>query len=1385
MKFVNKIILVGLCAIGMVYPAAAQQKEINFISLTTEDGLSSNNINAILKDRYGMVWLGTEDGLNKFDGTHLTIYRHNPVDSGSLLSNEILSLHEDKAGNLWVGTSGGSLSLYDRKKNRFIHFRAGKGPNSIKNNVIRGVCSDYTGKIWIAHYDGVNVLDPKTGIISLPPIAKNNLNPTSFKSCNTVFEDQGHRMWIGTTQGAFRYDPANHSISHFSHQPGDAASLGNNNVNAITQDNRGNVWIATNNGLSKWDRNTDRFINFTHDDKQPSSLSSAGVSTVAVDGDNLWIGTTEGLNIMNMLTDKIDKYQLDHRNIHGLTAGRIKCIYIDKQGIYWLGTIRGGVDRYDKNLNLFNYVRSNYFDEKGLNASVVNAFEEAENGNVFVGTDSRGLSIFDPKTKLFQHVPIRSTGKNANDRLVVLSLKLGRNKQLKIGTFGQGLIYMDPDLKKYSQLLQGPGIEDLNSSDIYCITETRDGNTWVGTNGQGINVLDANRKVIRRYTPNPIQKNDVLLPINGYIREICEDKEGLVWIATHGGGMAVLQPSSGKFTIYNTMNSNLPNDKIQSIIEDSRGLIWAGTLGGGLVEFNKTTKKMTVYSEDDGLQNSTVYEIQEDNKGMLWVSTNKGISSIDTKTKAVSNYNHHNGLQHNNFARGASIRLSDGTLFFGGLDGINYFDPSLLIKNKNIPTVMITGLRISNQPVQAAEKGPIQDHISVAKEINLNYKQNFALDFVGVSYTAPEQNKYAYKLEGFDKDWNYVGNTTTASYTNLDPGRYVFRVKASNNDGVWNNEGASITVYVHPPFWRTTYAYIIYVLAAIGTLFYIRHRGIQKIKRKYAIQQEKAKLEQERKDAERTHELDMLKIKFLTNLSHEFRTPISLILGPVDTLITQQKHMPSAGKLEMIKRNGRRLLNLVNQLLDFRKLEEHELKIHSEEGELVTFIKEISDSFSDLAERKNIDFSFTTNAATFHTLFDHDKLERVLFNVLSNAFKFTPAGGTVRLELEKTEPISESSATWFNIKIADTGIGIPPDKKEKIFELFFQNATQASILNQGTGIGLSITKEFVKMQGGKISVDSEPDKGTTFTIQLPFILHEPQATNNAVAELSKYTHPIGVAEEAAFKGDLAMVEPAESLSVLLVEDNDDFRFYLKDNLRLQYKVIEAANGKEGWQKALTHHPQLIVSDINMPEMDGIEFSQKIKGDKRTSHIPIILLTAMTAEEDQLRGLKTGANDYISKPFNAELLNAKIRNLLVLNSSLKNTYSKQIKAIQPETEIQSEDEKFLQKVIRYLEENLSNPQLSVEDLSRHVGMSRSTLYLKVLELTGQKPVEYIREFKLEKAAMLLEKSGMNVNEVAYSVGFSTPNYFAKSFKLKFKLLPSEYMSKMRNGKSNGA
>jgi signal transduction histidine kinase/DNA-binding response OmpR family regulator len=819
--------------------------------------------------------------------------------------------------------------------------------------------------------------------------------------------------------------------------------------------------------------------------------------------------------------------------------------------------------------------------------------------------------------------------------------------------------------------------------------------------------------------------------------------------------------------VLNHANSKLPIDKVQSIYCDHAGRIWVGAQGGGLCLYKPQSQTFEIFDESFSLSNDVIYKILEDSKGKIWVSTNKGISSFDPEKKVFRNFSYYNGVLQSTFNIGSGLKTADGQLFFGGLDGFNYFNPAEILQKKNIPPLVITSLKINNKQVNPIENSEIQEHISIAKEIVLSYKQNFSLDFMALNYTVPHESRYAYKLEGFDKEWNQVGTSTTAVYTNLDPGSYTFHLKAYSEDGSWETPEKVIEITVEPPFWMTFYAYLFYAIVIALIVWGIRRSSIQKLKREFVLEQERLEMkhliEKERHDAEQKTELEKVKVKFLTNLSHELKTPLTLVLNPIENLMFQENSTEKLEMLNLISRNAKRLLNLVNQLLDLRKIEANELNLNATEGDLVSFCQEIVDSFKYIAVRKSIHLHFVSVYSHYHTSFDKDKMERILINLLSNAIKFTNEGGNVSFQ------IAQEGTSGIRLIVRDTGIGLSKDSTDKIFERFYQINNNVDILNQGSGIGLSIAQEFVKLHGGTIKVESEEGVGSAFIISLP--LYSLEAVQSPPIDLEPEVTPIT---------DFAKSEPPkiELPIILIVDDDDDLRAYLVESLKSKYKVIEASDGRQGWQKALSYHPQLIVSDVNMPVVDGVEMVRKIKNDTRTKHIPVIMLTVLSEEVDQLKGLESGASDYLSKPFSFHLLSIKIENLLSLNSLLKSTYSKHIQLETPEIEIESEDEKFLLKLSKYVEENIEDPDLTVEELSKVMFVSRGTLYNRVLSLTGETPVEYVRSVKLKKSIALLQKNDMKISQIAYAVGFSNPNYFARAFKAKYNVSPTEYITQTR-------
>lgn len=1337
------------------YLIQAQESNLHFINFSSKDGLPSSTVNAILKDRWGYMWFGTDDGLSRYDGSRFIAYNHNGADTSTLSSNNIMALYEDAQGNLWVGTDKG-LSLYDRVHDAFRNTNATQGCS------VRTICGDQNGNLWIGSYSGLYKYHHATGYSKYYSSKDGGNNQFASSMIISVFLDSQQRLWIGSNAGLYLYQPSVDDFVLFSGNTPDS-SLIHRTIKVITEDHEGNLWVGTiDGGLKKLPYGGSSFQNYQSGSDRSGSLSSNRIYGIAQDNDGkLWIGTEKGLDILDPRSGEVEHVVTNARNKYSMKGNSIRSLYIDRKGIYWVGTFQNGVNKYDINLTAFNLVQSNPFDPFGLSSPKVTSFAEGPNGNIYVGTDGGGLNFYNRRSGMFNRIEV------GRRPLTILAIeKVG--VELWLATYQQGIYVLNTRNGKVRHFSREDGSSGLISNEIFCIRKDRYGNIWIGTNGMGVQVyLPGRGKFLQLSDYTAGAAGDKVQP-KGFVRAIEEDKEGRIWMAVIGRGLDMYDPATNTLRMYRRDHSTFPIDEIQCVLAGKDGILWGGTAGRGLCRIDLKNNSFKVYSAHDGLASEVIWKILEDSSGILWLSTNKGISRLDPSKPAFKNFTHENGLQPSAFTLGAGLLTKNGEMFFGGLEGFNYFLPKALHYNRNIPSVVFTGLKVDNNPAEPGGKGPIRSDITMAREIKLDYGQNFSIDFTTLDFTSSYECQYRYKLEGFNNSWTYIGTSKTAVFTNLDPGKYTLLVKAYNPNGEWTTESAAITVYIKPPFWRTYYAYAFYLLLAASTLLAVRYRGIRRLKQKFAAEQERQQIrqliEEERKAAERQRAFDEAKIKFLTNLSHEFRTPIALIAGPVQTLFDGETDQKKRDQLGMVKRNTRRLLNLVNQLLDFRKLEEQELRLNATAGDIIGFAKEVVESFRDLADRRHIRFCFHTSMENYYTVFDRDKIERVLFNLLSNAFKFTARHGEVVMCMKK-----DDSEGGIMISISDNGIGMTVGEQTRIFDRFFQGETHAGIMNQGSGIGLSITREFVRLHGGSISVNSFYGKGSEFTIRLPLAEQALSLQEAHGDELPGHEPLNGQADmqETAHKG-------RPCLRVLLIEDNEEYRNYLKDNLRSSYKIIEAVDGREGWQKALSGHPHVIVSDISMPHIDGITLSKKIRADKRTAHIPIILLTALTGDAYQLKGLQTGASDYLTKPFSADILKVKIQNLALLNQSLKETYSRRLEVSTSPSAVESEHERLLLKITSYIEENIDDDKLSVEQLAKHLFMSRATLYNKVMDMTGETPVEFIRSIRLNKAAELLEKSDLRIGEIGYSVGFLTPNYFTRAFKAKFNMSPSEYV-----------
>jgi signal transduction histidine kinase/ligand-binding sensor domain-containing protein/DNA-binding response OmpR family regulator len=1370
MRLVVKLIVVAyLFCTGILQ---AQQPAYHFRHLDFSQGLSHNQVSAIYKDRRGFMWFGTMSGLNRYDGYVIKTFHHSIKDSTSLSDDYISKIVAGPFNKLWIQSRTGFniydpvTERFDRRANKYLQqlglpgtglsdiVQAGTGywfvyqdsgiyyfennkpvvslrPNkSLPPITIADIKTDSKNNIWIVYCNGLieKVDAASKKIIARTTMLQQKLN--GKKNFYRLFVDSQDECWIyvgGVFNGAYRVNIKNNTIEQFAKDEG-TAILSSNIIMSMAEDNKGLLWIATDHG---------------------------------------------GLNILDKRNMRVQVLVNKEGNDKSLSQNSITEVYKDDLGIMWVGTYKQGINFYQEGINKFPLYNHQESDAFSLPFNDVNRFAEDAKGNIWIGTNGGGLIYFDRTSNSFKQFRHNPANVNSLCNDVIVSLCIDHNNILWIGTYYGGLDSYDGKTFKHYRH-NNKDTNSLADDRVWVIYEDKNKNLWIGTYEAGLERFDPHTNSFFHYKPNA--PNSVHA---GFISCITEDRQGNLWVGT-SYGIDVKSNSSASFRQLLSSSTGLSNDNINSIFQDSRGAVWVGTRDG-LNIYNPTNNSFQVFRKEDGLPDNTILNIVEDKLQNLWISTPNGISRITYKASPAKgytinclNYDRADGLQGKQFNLNAALRTRSGDIIFGGAQGFNLFNPANLKINTHEPAVVLTGLQVFDRMVAPGEK--IGNHVVLQKAISetdvitLRYDQDiFSIEFAALSYINTRKNRYAYRLEGFNNNWLFTdGSSRKVTYTNLDPGKYTFYVKASNEDGIWNETGIAVNIIILPPFWKTPWAYMLYVLVGLVILYVARRMIIQRAKMRFA-------LEQERKEAQHLHELDKMKIHFLTNVSHEFRTPLTLILTPLEKMIGSATEPVLKSQYQLIHRNAKRLLNLVNQLLDFRKMEVQEIKLHPAIGDFVHFAKDITFSFSDIADKKSIRLSFDSNIEQLEIYFDKDKFEKILFNLLSNAFKFTPDGGTIDVNLDYKMPEEEAEHGSLSIQVKDSGIGIPADKHERIFEHFFQNDIPESMVNTGTGIGLSITREFVKLHNGNISVESEPEKGTCFTVTIPAYKIFKQVSTDQPVQIPIANKEVPTEEPESDKG--------HKKTILVVEDNEDLRFYLKENLKGSYHVEEAVNGSEGWEKIQKLNPELVVSDIMMPVMDGIELARKIKTNTLTAHIPVILLTAMGSEEKQVEGFGIGINDYITKPFTFEILASRIRNLLAQQKLLQKKFQKQIEVNPSEITVTSLDEQFIKQVLEAVEKNMDNPNFSVEDLGQEVCLSRASLYRKILSLTGRTPLEFIHSIRMKRAAQLLEKSGKTVAEIAYEVGFNNPKHFTKCFKEEFKVLPSQYLQEKNKQKAS--
>ncbi len=1255
------------------------------------------------------------------------IYPIQIIPSG-ISSDRIKSICAEKSGNLWIGTDGGGLEYLELNNEIFHHYKYNPSdPFSLNNNTVSVIHVDKNDFLWAGTKSGLNKFIKESGkFISY----KSSDDPQSISGNQiaSIFEDKLGYLWIGTRDGGLnQFDPLTNRFKRYSHDPKNPNSISDDYAWAVYGNSDGLIWIGTYSlGLNLFDTKTEKFTQYRKVFNDPKSLSDDQITTIYENQSGIvWIGTwSAGINKYDRKKEKFITYSSIPGNPNSLSGNSVYAIYKDSNEELWVGTDIGGLTRINERENKFTHY---FHDQNNLNSissnSVFSICEDSD-GYIWIGTDDAGINKFDKAANKFQH--FKYDPKNPNS--------LGDNR----------------------------------ISQIFCDSY---GDLWIGIKG-GIDKLKRGGTQFIHYKNDPKNTKSVSEQL-AYI--FYEDKTGNLWIGTHGDGLMIYNRKTDDFNFYRSDPANLSNslshDAVSSLCEDENEILWIGTNGAGLNRFDRAKNQFKHFNEKNRLANDVVNGILSDNKGNLWISTGKGISKFNIKSETFTNYVSKDGLQGSDFNGRAYFKSRNGEMYFGGSNGLNCFHPDEIIENPFVPPIVITDFQILHKPVAVGydpywDRTILNESISETKLIDLKHYDNIiSFEFAALDFHSPEKNQYAYILEGFDNHWIHTSaKERTITYTNLNPGEYTLKVKGSNNDGVWNEAGTSLKIIIHPPWWATWWSYTLYgfvfiLIFVTSTRIYLnRHR----LRTQLTLEQEHAK---------RLEEVDKLKSNFYANISHEFRTPLMLILGPAEKLALKLADEESKKHTSLIKGNANRLLNLINQLLDLSRLEAKKLKLHASPGNIVQFIKGLVREFDQIAEQRDISLKLILEKDSIIAYFDKEKMERIITNVMSNAIKFTPQSGRI------TVNITESTNNEVEIIIRDSGVGIPKNELTKIFDRFYQVDGSNTREHEGTGIGLALTKELVELHKGQISIDSIEGHWTEVKIYFP--LGREHLTDDEINESSEYELQVFEAKKDFEQYDTVCEESGDEnlidkTIVLIVEDNPDVRDYIKDDLKKIYHIEEAANGEQGLRKAQKYIPDLIVSDVMMPKMDGYEMTMKLRQDEKTSHIPIILLTAKSDRDSKLEGLGLGADAYLTKPFDTQELLVRIKNLIDTRRLLQEKFGVGNAVLhKPEKEKLSYlDQQFLERVMMVIDQHIAEEEFSIEEFGKDVGMSRSQMHRKLKALTGKSTSIYLRTVRLAKAKQLIENQKGTISEISYQVGFSSPAYFSRCFKEEFGFTPSE-------------
>lgn len=1332
---------------------------MTFANLSVKDGLTQGTINTIYQDRQGFIWFGTTDGLNRYDGYKFRTFKHIKGDSTSISNNIINCIIEDEIGNLWIGTIDG-LNRYDPLTESFRTYKHNStDEKSLSNNYVKSLFIDEENLLWIGTDRFLNCFNEQTNEF-VHYVFDGLLANTRVYD---IYKDTYNDMWLATRDaGLIKFNPKTFEYVQYLHDPNNPHSISADHVYVIYENSDKQLWFGTwEHGVNIYDRGRDCF-NRIPVRKDGTGLNNNQIRCIAENEDgHLWIGTFEGLNIYDPETQTF-QYCLRHNNIPGsLSYNTINYIFRDRIGSMWLGTHGGGVNVYNHLLGQFHLIDPKVIQDHDY--GFIGPLVENK-GKIWIGTEGGGLACYDIKTGEYQYFDLYNPTRAPLNSNTIKTLCIDRNNNLWVGTYAGGVLTFDMENKKIINYYDNFGSTDNNIvNDIF---EDSRGNIWVGSNTvEGIHLKACGSDKFMSGFEIRLDSQRVDLP---WIRTICEPNTDELWFGSIYYGIFVYK--DGKTTRHiSTSNSNLSSDYISVIMEDSDGDILIGTYGGGINIYESRTGEIKVLTTADGLLNDNVCAIIEDDFGSLWISTVAGISKFNKQDNKFTNYScNKNGFPIEALSLKSGLLASDGQLYFGGNNGLVHFHPGNIANNRNVPPIVITDLFINNKKVFLNdETGILKQSISKTKAITLRHDQmnNITFEFVALNYIFPENNQYMFYLEGYEQTWNKAGFQNQVTYTNLPAGEYVLKIKASNNSAIWNENYLSLDICVLPPLWATWWAYTLYALLFIALVYTIGYYIFSRIK----LQNDIAMKQKEKQALEQVYQM---RLNMFTNFSHELRTPLTLILNPIKNILSDTALPPAyKSSLEVVSKSANRILSLVNQLLDLRKQESGRVQLKIVETDAVKFVREIVLLFRELAASKQITLEFHTSDDSVLTWFDSSLMEKVLYNLLSNAIKNTPEKGTIDVLLSKK---STSKGKELEIMVSDTGKGIPEKDIENIFIAFYQvDESQIDSL-PGTGLGLHITKNIVQYHHGTIGAENRSEGGACFRIVLPInkdLFKEECIVTSKDYITIKESFPVAtpLPDKVPSK---EVVHPQNRTIILLVEDNADILQFMKVQLQ-DYIVYEAENGAVAWDIAKKIIPDIIVSDIMMPVMDGLELCLKIKSEIKTSHIPVILLTARTSILQIEEGLRTGADDYITKPFDAELLKLRIYNMIENRRKAKLAYLKNVTIDIPAQKAETIDSAFLDQAYDFIKKNMSDSDLSIEEFGKELHLSRTQLFRKIKALTGMSPSLFVSTLRLKYAAELLQESSLTISEVAWQVGFGSVSYFTSCFKKLYGITPTEY------------